>query len=83
VGDDIVLLDKRPDDDTFPAEEERFVERSNKPLREEAEVEPPLLGDAMGGAGGFVSLFRFLPNFFFVVSSDGFPAFLCLELIWR
>jgi hypothetical protein len=81
VGDDVGLLAKRPDAAAVPAEEERFVERSNKPLREEAEVEPLLLVDAMGGAGGFVSLFRFLPNFFFVVNSEGIPPFLWLELI--
>lgn len=73
VGDDVVFEDNNPAAaPEAPPEEARFVESNNNPLREEPEVFA--LEPEIGGAGGFVSVLRFLPNFFFfVVESDGPP----------
>jgi len=63
------LLERIPpvDDAVFTPDEGRLVERSRSPFRDEAFAFGP---DEIGGAGGFVSLLRFFPNFFFVVVSD-------------
>lgn len=67
------MLDKRPPEDV---DEDRFVDKSNKPLRED-EVRA-LAVEGLGGAGAFVTLVRFFPNFFF---PDGRELFLYMELI--
>ena len=77
------LLDRIPP--TPPDEEEAglfpddlFVESRSSPFLEDAE---DLVLDATGGAGGFVSLLRFFPNFFFAVGSDDGCAGFVTELI--
>ena len=62
------MLERIPPDDEAEVvpEESRFVDKSSSPLRDEAFA---FVAEETGGAGGLVSLFRFFPNFFFVVVS--------------
>lgn len=62
-------------DDDFPANNDddaavvalfRFVESNSKQFRDEFCFAEPVVEDA-GGAGGFVNLLRFFPNFFLEV----------------
>jgi hypothetical protein len=79
-GDDGVLLDKRPPDTAAvpPEEDARFVESNSNPFREDEVAPRALAVDGLGGAGAFVTLFRFFPNFFF---PDVRALFLSNELI--
>jgi hypothetical protein len=80
VGDEDVLLDKRPPEAVAaPVDDVRLVESSNNPLREEDVAPRALEAEAIGGAGAFVTLLRFFPNFFFV--PDKRELFLFIELI--
>jgi hypothetical protein len=57
------LLDNNPPALLLLEEVARLVESSNSPLRD---VAPRALADdGTGGAGAFVTLLRFFPNFFF------------------
>ena len=67
-----------PDEEAGLPPEGLFVERRRSPFRDDAD---DLALDATGGAGGFVSLLRFFPNFFFAVGSDDCCAGFVIELI--
>jgi hypothetical protein len=59
-------LERIPEEDVLAPDVGLFVDSSKSPFREAAFDLTP---EAMG-TGAFVSLLRFLPNFFFAVGSD-------------
>ena len=67
-----------PDEEAGLLPDGLFVERRRSPFRDDAD---DFALEATGGAGGFVSLLRFFPNFFFAVGSDGCCADFVVELI--
>jgi hypothetical protein len=70
---DDALLDKIPLEAALLLDDALLVESSNNPLRADALC---FGGEETAGAGGCVSLLRFLPNFFFVVVSA-----CCVDLV--
>lgn len=71
------MLDNNPPALLLLEEVARLVESSNSPLRD---VAPRALADdGTGGAGAFVTLLRFFPNFFFPDARE--PLFRFMELI--
>jgi hypothetical protein len=76
------LLERIPPTDpavtAFVPDEGRFVDKRRRPFRED---DVDLTPEETGGAGGFVSLFKFFPNFFLAVGSDDCCVILVTELI--